>query len=90
MSKTVLGVVVSVVTALLISLIMWFMGVFNQGQTAIDEAKIRQIAKDEIVAAGVANTAAVDANSESIKDLEGNFNKLDNKIERIVDILLED
>lgn len=40
--------------------------------------------------AGLADPAKVEANTESIKDLEKADERMDNKIERIVDILLED
>ena len=41
-------------------------------------------------AASMVDPASVAANTESINDLEKEAEKLDNKIERIVDILLED
>jgi len=41
-------------------------------------------------AASLVSPASVAANTESIKDLEGADLRMDNKIERIVDILLED
>lgn len=47
-------------------------------------------ADDAIVNAGFASPANVAANAESIKDLERDAEKLDVKIEKIVDILLED
>ncbi len=47
-------------------------------------------ASDAITAASMVNPADVEANAESIKDLEANQEKLENKIERIVDILLEE
>ena len=40
--------------------------------------------------AGLVDPADVKANTESIEDLEKSQDKLDNKIERIVDILLEE
>ena len=45
--------------------------------------------KLELVAIKAADPAEVKANAESIEDLEKNADKLDSKIERIVDILLE-
>ena len=47
-------------------------------------------ADQAITDAGMVNPADVAANKESIKDLEDRADRLDNKIERIVDILLED
>ena len=46
-------------------------------------------ADNALKAAGLVSPALVEANTESIKDLEKNHDKLDGKIERIVDILLE-
>ena len=47
-------------------------------------------AEEAIVGAGFASPSAVEANAESIRDLEKEADKLDDKIERIVQILLEE
>lgn len=47
-------------------------------------------ADQAIVGAGFASPAAVEANKESIRDLEKEADKMDEKIERIVQILLEE
>ena len=89
MNKWALGTAASVGTALVLSLVMWFLGAFSDGQSAISDAHIREIANEEIDAAGIVSPADVAANTESITDLEKTQDKLDSKIERIVDILLE-
>lgn len=47
-------------------------------------------ANEAIVGAGYASPAAVEANAESIRDLEKATEKMDDKVERIVQILLEE
>ncbi len=54
------------------------------------EWRISEAVEKELAATVPASKAAVDANTESITDLEATDVRMDNKIERIVDILLED
>ena len=53
------------------------------------EYRIGKNVDDAFKAADMINPADVAANTESIEDLEKESEKLDDKIERIVDILLE-
>ena len=54
------------------------------------EYRIGKNVNDAFKAASLVNPAVVEANTESIEDLEKEAEKLDSKIERIVDILLEE
>ena len=51
---------------------------------------ISKIVDTKLTNAGMVSPATVAANTESIEDLEKQAEKLDNKIERIIDILLEE
>jgi len=63
--------------------------VFGVG-AALLEWRIGVAVTAQLAATGQVSQSSVDANTESIKDLEGADLRMDNKIERIVDILLED
>lgn len=64
--------------------------ILGAGSAAYVEWRIQSNVTKAVTAAGLVDPAAVDANTESIADLEKVDDKLDSKIERIVDILLED
>ena len=55
-----------------------------------NEWRISVAVTAQFEAASLVNPASVEANTESINDLEKADERMDSKIERIVDILLED
>jgi len=63
--------------------------VLGIGSGAYLEWRISSNVSAAFKAASLVDPADVAANTESIKDLEKDAEKLDSKIERIVDILLE-
>ncbi len=63
--------------------------ILGAGSAGYMEWRISSNVTAAFKAASLVNPADVEANAESIKDLEEYTDKLDSKIERIVDILLE-
>lgn len=89
--KTIISnVIVAVVTAAIMAVLGWAAGVFERGQAAIDEDRIREVIREELVTdAGVPYGKALTDISLDVNTLTTQFDELSGDVEDLTDAVWE-